>query len=79
VIATVVDVTELWETIVAALVAGVGITAAFSVMIFGAARSADLRRSDRQVLAAGAGALAALAFVFTAGGIILGMVVMLSK
>jgi hypothetical protein len=79
VIATVVDVKELWETVAAALVAGVGITATFSLMIFGVARFADLRRADRPLLAAGAGGLAALAFVATAGGIILGMAVMLSK
>jgi hypothetical protein len=79
VIATVVDVKELWETVLAALVAGVGITASFSVMIFGVARFAELRRTERPLLASAAGGLAALAFVVTVGGIILGMAVMLSK
>jgi hypothetical protein len=78
-IGTIVDTKELWETVVASLVAGVGITASFSVMIFSLARLADLRRSDRPLLAAGAGGMAALALIVTAGGIILGMVVMLSK
>ncbi len=78
-IATVVDTTELWETVVAALVAGVGITAAYSVVIFGAARFAELRRSERPLAAGAAGALAALALIVTFGGIALGIVVMLAK
>jgi hypothetical protein len=79
VIATVVDTKELAQTIVAAAVAGVGITGLFSIMIFGAARFADLRRNDRPALAAAAGGLAALAFIATTAAIVLAMIVMLSK
>lgn len=78
-IATIVDTRDLWETVVAALVSGVFITASFSVVILGVARFADLRRADRPVAAAGAGLLAVLALTATLGGIIMGMVVMLSK
>jgi hypothetical protein len=78
-IATIVDTKDLWHTVVAAMVAGVGITALFSLVIFGVARSADMRRDDRPVLALAYGSLAGLAFVATAVGIVLGMVVMLSK
>ena len=78
-IATIVDTKDLWHTVVAAMVAGVGITVLFSLMIFGVARSADMRRDDRPVLAASYGALAAVAALATVAGIVLGMAVMLSK
>ena len=78
-IATVVETKELVETVVAAAAAGIGITALFSLMIFGAARFADLRRDDRPLLAAAAGGLATLALFATVAGLALGFVVMLSK
>jgi hypothetical protein len=61
------------------MVAGVGITALFSLVIFGVARFADMRRDDRTLLAATYGALAAAAALATVAGIVLGMAVMLSK
>ena len=78
-IGIVVETKELAETVVAALVAGVGITGLFAVMIFGAARFADLRRDDRPLLAAAAGGLTLLALAGTLAGIVFGLVVMLSK
>ncbi len=78
-LATVVETKELVSTVIASLVAGAGITAAFSIMIFGAARFADLRRDDRPLLAAAAGALMVLGFAITAAGIVVGIVVMTSK
>jgi hypothetical protein len=76
---TIVDVTELWETVVAATVAGVVITASFSLVIFGAARYADLRRDERGLAATAAGALTLIALAFTAGAIVLGIIVMTTK
>ena len=78
-IGALVETKELLETVAASLIAGVGITATFSLMIFGASRSADLRRDDRFLAAAAFGVLAVLALVVTVGGIVLGMIVMLSK
>jgi hypothetical protein len=78
-LATIVDTKELWETVVASLVAAVGVTTTFSLLIFGAARAADLQRDDRPIAAAGFGALAALAFIATLAAVGLGIVVMLSK
>ena len=43
------------ETMIASLIAGVGITVVFSIAIWGAARFADLSRSDRPVAAAARG------------------------
>jgi hypothetical protein len=78
-LATVVDTKELWQTVVGSLVAGVGVTAAFSVLIFGAVRSSDLRRDDRPVLATAAAGLAGLGLLATVGAIALGIVVMTAK
>ena len=57
-IAAVVETEELLETVIASVVAGVGVTVVFSVAIWGAARFADLSRGERP-LAAGAAAVAA--------------------
>jgi hypothetical protein len=48
-------------------------------MIFGAVRSADLRRDDRPVLATAAAGLALLGLVAVAGAIVLGIIVMTAK
>jgi hypothetical protein len=79
VLATIVDTKELWQTVVASLVAAVGVTTTFSLLIFGAARAADLQRQDRPIAAAAAGGLAALAFIATLVAVGLGIVVMLAK
>jgi hypothetical protein len=79
VIATVVETKELLETVIASLVAGVGVTATFSFLILGAARFAEHRRDERPVAAAAFGALATVSFLATVAVIVLGMFVMLSK
>jgi hypothetical protein len=79
VIAVIVETEALLETVAASLIAGVGITGAFSVMIFGAARFADLRRDERPMLATLTAAVALLGLVVTLGGIVLGIVAMTSK
>jgi hypothetical protein len=57
----------------------VGITAVFSVAIWGAARFVELSRSDRPVAAGGAAALGLLALGGTLGAVVVGIVVMTSK
>jgi hypothetical protein len=78
-IATVVETKELLQTVVASLAAGIGVTATFSIMIFGAARFADLRRDNRPASAALFGVLAAVGLILTGAGIIFGIVVMTQK
>jgi uncharacterized membrane protein YidH (DUF202 family) len=78
-IATVVETKELLQTIAASLVAGVGITTAFAILIFGATRSADMMRDERPLLATAAGGLAVVALVVVIALIVLGIVVMTSK
>jgi len=74
--AVVVETKELLQTIVASVVAGVGITVVFSVAIWGAARFADLRRNDRPLAAGAAAALAGLSLAVTLGAVAFGIVVM---
>ena len=74
--AVVVETKELLETVVASLVAGVGITAVFSVAIWGAARFVELSRSDRPVAAGAAATLGLLAIAGTLGAVAVGIIVM---
>ncbi len=76
---TIVETKELLQTVAASLIAGVGVTAAFSIVIFGIARSADMVRNDRPLLAIGAGGLAMLAGAAVVAAIVFGIVVMASK
>jgi hypothetical protein len=78
-LATVVETKELLQTVAASLIAGIGVTAAFSVLIFGIARSTDMLRNDRPLLAAAAGSLAALALLIVIGAVVFGIVVMAAK
>jgi hypothetical protein len=78
-IATVLETKELLDTVIASVVAGVGITAVFAILIFAVARSADMARNERPVLAVAAGGLAVLAFSVVTAAIVLGIIVMTQK
>jgi hypothetical protein len=54
-------------------------TFVFSIAIWGAARFAELSRSERPVAAGAAAAAAVLALAMTAGGVVVGIVVMTNK
>jgi hypothetical protein len=77
--ATVVETKALLDTVIVSMVAGIGITAVFAILIFGVTRSADMVRDERPVLAAAAGSLAVLALVVVTAAIVLGIVVMTQK
>jgi hypothetical protein len=77
--ATVVEWGALWKTVVAAFVAGVGVTLVFSVAILGAARFADLSRDGRRVAAAAFVALSVLALAAVAAAVAIGIIVMTTK
>ena len=78
-IASVVETKELLETVAASLIAGIGVTAAFSIVIFGITRSADMVRQERPLLATASGGLAALAGLVVIAAIVFGVVVMTQK
>jgi hypothetical protein len=77
--AVVVETRELLETVIASIVAGVGVTVIFSVAIWGVARFVDLSRSERPLAAGMAAGLAGLALAATFAGVVFGIVIMTSK
>ncbi len=78
-VATIVETKNLLETIAASLIAGVGVTMAFSFVIFGVTRSADMARNERPLLATAAGGLAVLGGAAVVAAIVFGIIVMTSK
>jgi hypothetical protein len=77
--ATIVETKELLETVLYALVAGVGVTIVFSLAIYGATRFADLSRDERPLAAATAAFVAALALLATIAAVVIGIIVMTQK
>jgi hypothetical protein len=77
--ATIVETQDLLETVAASLIAGIGVTAAFSIVIFGVTRSADMLRDERPLLATAAGGLAVIAGLVVTAAIVFGIVVMTQK
>lgn len=78
-VATLVAWKELGQTVVASLVAGVGITFAFSLGIWGTGQFVELSRGERPVAATAAGVIAALAFLAVAAAVVIGIIVMTQK
>jgi hypothetical protein len=78
-VATVIETKALLDTVIASLVAGIGVTAVFAILIFGVTRSAEMVRDERPAAATAAGTLAVVAFLIVAGAIVLGIVVMTQK
>jgi len=76
---TIVQTNVLWKLIVAALAAGIGITAVFAVAIYGSTRFLDFRREGREVAAWAFGAVAVVALAAFAAAVALGIVVMANK
>jgi hypothetical protein len=77
--ATIVEGRALLETVVASLIAGVGVTFIFSIAIWGFGRFADLSRSERPIAAGAAGTVAALALVAVGAAVVIGIIVMTRK
>jgi hypothetical protein len=71
---TVLAVSPLLRMFYSALVAGVAISVVFSVAIFGAVRSSDMRRSGRGTAATAYAALAAGGLVISAALVIYGLI-----
>jgi len=74
-----VDVAGLVEVVWVSVLAGVGITTIYSLVVLSAARSVDARRTGRSHAATLYAVLATLAFAVFAGGVVFGVNVMLSK
>jgi hypothetical protein len=78
-LATIVDTQALLRTVVAAFVAGVGVTLVFSLAILGAARFAELSRDGRPAAATAFGALAVVTLATAAAAVTIGIIVMTKK
>jgi hypothetical protein len=78
-IATIVEGKDLWQTVVASVVAGLGVTFLFSLGIWGTSQFVELSRGDRQGAATAAGVVALLAFAAVGASVIIGIVVMTQK
>ncbi len=79
VLATIVEWKAVWQTIVFAIVAGVGVTFAFSLAVLGATRSVDLSRDGRSGAALAAATLGVAAFCVCIAAVVLGIIVMTTK
>lgn len=78
-LATVIDTTALWQTVVFAFCAGVGSTIAFSFSILGFTRFAEASREERGFEAVVFGGLAILGLLVTLAAIAFGVIVMTHK
>jgi hypothetical protein len=78
-IAEIVHTNELLQTIGASLVAGLGVTFAFSVGIWGAGQFTELSRAERPVAATAAAVVGAIGLLCVAGAIVVGIIVMTHK
>jgi hypothetical protein len=78
-IATIVDTEQLFQAVWTSLVAAVGVTLAFSLLVLGAARSSEHGRGGRRTAAGVYGVLAAIALAACLAAIALGLIVMTTK
>ncbi len=79
VFAKIIDIHVLGQVIGASLIAGIGITAIFGLVIYGGTRFADMRREGRSFGALAFATFAATGFAAFIGAVVLGIVVMASK
>jgi hypothetical protein len=78
-IATIVDTQALLDSVIAAVIAGVGTTVIFSFAILGAVRFGDANRDGRALHAAFFGVLAVFGVIATIGAAVFAVIVMTSK
>jgi hypothetical protein len=70
---------ELVEVVWVSLLAGIGVTLTFSLVVLGGARYATARREGRGGEALAYGGLATIAFIVFVAGVVFGVNIMLSK
>ena len=74
-----VEVGQLLQVVWVSLLAGIGVTTCFSLVILGSAKMAGARRARREGAALGYGALALAALLSFAAVVVFGVAVMLAK
>ena len=78
-IATIVEGKDLWQTVVASVVAGLGVTFLFSLGIWGAGQFSELSREKRPVAATAAATVGVVGLLCVAGAVVTGIIVMTQK
>ncbi|MTD42872.1 hypothetical protein GKE82_00770 [Conexibacter sp. W3-3-2] len=78
-LAKIVDVETLWQTIWSATLTGVGVSVVFALTVVGFTRWTDLRRDGRTAPALAYGLLALAGVAGTAGSIVYAIVLITSK
>lgn len=79
VIATIIKGSTLLDLVVAAVAAGVGVTFAFSLLIYCAERVIALRRTERRAVARAFQAASLLTVAIVAALVVYGLILMTSK
>jgi hypothetical protein len=74
-----IDWGKLLELVWASALAGIAVAIVFAVLIFGGTRASDHRRARASATAAGHMALAVVAALAFAGGVVFGIAVIVSK
>jgi len=74
-----VEISQLAEVVWVSVLAGLGITATYSLAVFGTGRYLEASRTGRRGAAAFFGALAVVFLLVFAGGVIWGVQIMLAK
>jgi uncharacterized membrane protein SpoIIM required for sporulation len=74
-----VELSQLLQVVWVSLAAGVGITTAYSLVVYGSGRSMEAQRHGRRTAAATYAALAGLSLVLFALAVVLGVHIMLAK
>ncbi len=74
-----IDTHALLKLLYTSLLAGVSVAVVFSLAIFGATRSGDMRRSGRSVQASVFAALGAVALVLTLAIVVYGLILVARK
>jgi hypothetical protein len=74
-----IDFHALGQVVWVSLVAGVGVSVLFSLVIFGADKAGDARREGQEGQALAYGTLAVVAMVVFSIAVVLGVIVMLRK
>lgn len=77
--ATIVDTTALLKLVYSSLAAGVGLSVIFSLAIYGATRSSDMRRAGRSGASGAFAAVAGIALVLSAGIVVYGLILVVHK
>ena len=70
---------DILQLIAVSLVAGIGITGSYSLVVLGVGRSAEARRSGSSAASLAYGALAVLFLLVFAAGVVLAVRIMLTK